>query len=78
MSSNTFADERASDAMERSVGMSELEELTRVLPMVGGEPTILNDEKMAHVVGHGHRILSRRSVPGLDLDLEETPEASDH
>jgi Fe-S cluster assembly scaffold protein SufB len=55
--------------------MSELEELTRVLPMVGAEPTILNDEKIAHVVGHGHRILSRRSVPGLDLNLEETPEA---
>jgi Fe-S cluster assembly scaffold protein SufB len=55
--------------------MSELEELTRVLPMVGAEPTILADEKIAHVVGHGHRILSRRSVPGLDLDLEETPDA---
>jgi hypothetical protein len=55
--------------------MSELEELTRVLPMVGAEPSILDDEKVAHVVGQGHRILSRRSLPGLDLDLEETPEA---
>jgi uncharacterized protein len=55
--------------------MSELEELTRVLPMVGAEPAILDDERIAHVVGQGHRILSRRSVPGLRLDLEETPEA---
>jgi Fe-S cluster assembly scaffold protein SufB len=43
--------------------------------MVGAEPAILDDERIAHVVGQGHRILSRRSVPGLRLDLEETPEA---
>ncbi len=55
--------------------MSELEELTRVLPMVGAEPTILADKEIAHVVGHGHHILSRRSVPGLRLDLEETSDA---
>lgn len=55
--------------------MSELEALTRVLPMVGAEPAILDDERIAHVVGQGHRILSRRSVPGLRLDLEETPDA---
>lgn len=55
--------------------MSELEELTRVLPMVGAEPSILDDEKVAHVVGQGHHILSRRSVSGLQLDLEETSEA---
>jgi Fe-S cluster assembly scaffold protein SufB len=57
------------------VDTSELEELTRALPMVGAEPTILDDERIAHVVGHGHRILSRRSVPGLDLEVEETPDA---
>jgi len=55
--------------------MSELDDLTRALPMVGAEPAILADEQIAHVVGHGHRILSRRSVPGLQLDVEETPEA---
>jgi Fe-S cluster assembly scaffold protein SufB len=55
--------------------MSELEELTRVLPMVGAEPNILDDEEIAHVVGQGHHILSRRSVPGLQLDVKETPEA---
>lgn len=55
--------------------MSELEELTRVLPMVGAEPTILDDERIAHLVGQGHRILSLRSVPGLDLSVQETPDA---
>jgi Fe-S cluster assembly scaffold protein SufB len=55
--------------------MSELDELARVLPMVGTEPTILDDERIAHVVGQGHHILSRRSVPGLHLDVEETSDA---
>jgi Fe-S cluster assembly scaffold protein SufB len=55
--------------------MSELDELARVLPMVGAEPTILDDERIAHVVGQGHHILSRRSVPGLQLDVEETSDA---
>jgi uncharacterized protein len=55
--------------------MSELEALIRVLPMVGAEPAILDDERIAHVVGQGHHILSRRSVPGLDLHIEETPDA---
>ena len=55
--------------------MSELEALTRVLPMVGAEPAVLDDERIAHVVGQGHRILSRRTVPGLDLAVEETPDA---
>jgi Fe-S cluster assembly scaffold protein SufB len=55
--------------------MSELDELARLLPMVGAEPTILDDERIAHVVGQGHHILSRRSVPGLQLDVEETSDA---
>lgn len=55
--------------------MTERDTLIRLLPMVGAEPEILNDERIAHVVGHGHRIVSRRSVPGLDLDLDETSDA---
>jgi hypothetical protein len=43
--------------------------------MVGAEPAVLDDTRIAHVVGHGHRILSRRTVPGLRLDLEETQDA---
>jgi Fe-S cluster assembly scaffold protein SufB len=55
--------------------MSELETLKRTLPMVGAEPSILDDSRVAHVVGHGHRILSHRTVPGLHIDLEERPDA---
>lgn len=55
--------------------MSELDELRRTLPMVGAEPSILDDTRIAHVVAHGHRILSHRTVPGLRVDLEETPDA---
>ena len=29
------------------------------------------DAQVAHVVVHGHRVLSQRSVPGLHLDLQE-------
>ncbi len=55
--------------------MSELDELRRTLPMVGAEPSILDDTRIAHVVAHGHRILSRRTVPGLRVEMEETPDA---
>jgi Fe-S cluster assembly scaffold protein SufB len=55
--------------------MSELEVLKRTLPMVGADPSVLDDPRIAHVVGHGHRILSHRTVPGLHVDLEETPDA---
>jgi uncharacterized protein len=60
--------------MEQPVA-TELETIRGALPMVGAEPAVLDDTQIAHVVGHGHRILSRRSVPGLHLDLEETPDA---
>ena len=55
--------------------MSDLEELMRVLPRVGAEPSILDDTGIAHVVAHGHHILSHRTVPGLRVDIQETPEA---
>lgn len=55
--------------------MSDLEELIRVLPMVGAEPSILDETGIAHVVAQGHHILSHRTVPGLRVDLEETPDS---
>jgi uncharacterized protein len=55
--------------------MSELEELKKTLPMVGAEPAILDDTRIAHVVAQGHHILSHRTVPGLRVELEETPDA---
>lgn len=55
--------------------MSELNELKLTFPMVGAEPSVLDDPRVAHVVGHGHHILSHRTVPGLHIDWEERPEA---
>ncbi len=55
--------------------MSELETIRQALPMVGAEPGILDDRGIAHVVAHGHRIVSRRSLPGLRVELEEAPDA---
>jgi Fe-S cluster assembly scaffold protein SufB len=55
--------------------MSDVDILRAALPMVGAEPDILDDSRVAHIVAHGHRILSRRTVPGLRAELEETPEA---
>lgn len=55
--------------------MSELNELKLALPMVGAEPSVLDDPRVAHIVGHGNHILSHRTIPGLHIDLEERPEA---
>lgn len=55
--------------------MSDLDALIRALPMAGAEPAVLEDPRIAHVVAHGHHILSRRTVPGVSLELEETPDA---
>ncbi len=55
--------------------MSEIDDLKRALPLVGAEPAILDDTSVAHVVAHGHRILSHRIVPGLRMNLEEAPDA---
>jgi Fe-S cluster assembly scaffold protein SufB len=54
--------------------MSELDDLKRTLPMVGAEPSVLDDPHIAHVVGHSHQILSHRTVPGLHFDFEERPD----
>jgi len=43
--------------------------------MVGADPSILDDTSIAHVVAHGHHILSHRTVPGLRVEMEETPDA---
>jgi Fe-S cluster assembly scaffold protein SufB len=55
--------------------MSELDTLRRTLRIVGAEPAILDDTRIAHVVGQGHRILSQRTVPGLRVQLDERPDA---
>jgi Fe-S cluster assembly scaffold protein SufB len=54
--------------------MSELEELTDCFKMAGGDVQDLTDAGFAHVAVSGHRILSSRTVEGLDVDAQETAE----
>jgi Fe-S cluster assembly scaffold protein SufB len=55
--------------------MDPFDSFRTVLPLVGAEPAILDDRRIAHVVADGHQILSRRSVPGLRVNIEERPDA---
>ncbi len=52
--------------------MSELEELTSCFEGAGGDPKALADAGFAHLAASGHRILSSRTVEGLDVDARET------
>ncbi len=52
--------------------MSELEELTSCFASAGGDATALADAGFAHLAASGHRILSSRTVEGLDVDARET------
>ena len=55
--------------------MSDLDTLRRALPQVGAKPEILDDSRIAHVVASGHRVLSRRAIPGVRVELAETSDA---
>lgn len=52
--------------------MSELDQWLGVLDSRGVDRAILGDAATAHLVASGQRILSRRQVPGLEIDAEET------
>ena len=52
--------------------MSELRELTRALPFVGADTSVLDDARIAHVAADGNHILSHRDIPGVRLEAEET------
>ena len=54
--------------------MSELEELTSCFESAGGDVKALADSGFAHLAASGHRILSSRTVEGLDVDARETAE----
>ncbi len=54
--------------------MSELEELTTCFENAGGNAGALSDAASAHLAASGHRILSSRTVEGLDVDARETSE----
>ena len=52
--------------------MRTLSEVAGALELAGGDRAVLADLATAHVVASGHDLLSRREVPGLDLDAEAT------
>jgi len=47
--------------------MSELDELMRAFGETGGDKGVLADSGTAHLVASGHRILSSRTVEGLEV-----------
>ncbi len=53
--------------------MSELDQLMESYTMLEGDRAILDDEEIAHLVVSDNRILSSRSVEGLEVDAKETP-----
>ncbi len=53
--------------------MTELDKLLQVLDDRGVDRAVLADTGTAHVMASGHRLLSQRQVPGLELNVKETP-----
>ena len=52
--------------------MSELDELMKAFGEAGGDRSILANREIAHLAASGHRILSSRTVDGLEVDANET------
>ncbi|MDD2272202.1 MAG: SufD family Fe-S cluster assembly protein [Desulfuromonadaceae bacterium] len=52
--------------------MNEFDELLTALGSAGGDRAILDDPETAHLVVIGKRIVSSRSLPGLDVEAAET------
>ena len=52
--------------------MSELDALMKAYGEAGGNKAILGNNEIAHLVASGHKLLSRKSVEGLEVDARET------
>ncbi len=52
--------------------MSELEALMEAFGEAGGDKTVLASDDIAHLVASGHKLLSMKSVDGLEVDAKET------
>lgn len=52
--------------------MYELDALMAAFGESGGDKGALADHETGHLVASGHRVLSRRDVPGLDVNARET------
>ncbi len=58
--------------MERYAPMSDLDALMKAFGDAGGDKAILENSEVAHLVAGGHKLLSMKSVEGLEVDAKET------
>jgi Fe-S cluster assembly scaffold protein SufB len=58
--------------MGRLASMSELDALMEAFGEAGGDKTILANDSIAHLAASGHKLLSMRSVEGLEVSAKET------
>lgn len=47
-----------------------LDDLYQAFLQIGEDPALILGPQTAHLVAHGHRVLSRQSVPGLTIEAE--------
>jgi Fe-S cluster assembly scaffold protein SufB len=52
--------------------MSELNDLMKAFGEAGGDKAILENNEIAHLVASGHKLLSMKSVEGLEVEARET------
>lgn len=52
--------------------MSNLDALMKAFGEAGGDKAILENNEIAHLVASGHKLLSMKSVEGLEVDAKET------
>ena len=52
--------------------MSELDALMKAFGEAGGDKAILENNEIAHLVADGHKLLSMKSIEGLEVDAKET------
>jgi len=52
--------------------MSDLDALMKAFGEAGGDKAILENNEIAHLVASGHKLLSMKSVEGLEVDARET------
>ncbi len=57
--------------MEKCV-MSELNELMKAFGEAGGDKAIFENKETAHLVASGHKLLSMKSLEGLEVEARET------
>ena len=58
--------------MGRYAPMSDLDALMKAFGEAGGDKAILGNNEIAHLVASGHKLLSMKSVEGLEVDARET------